>query len=136
MATAQRSRSALTVRRTSPMVSKSRFDELRTRTTAAAKRLREASSEDTDAMVGVGSAIGLALYEKNGRALPTVMGLDPALVWGTAAWALTRGKKSKTASMGRAAGLALVTIGVNRSAMRGSLRVAGEDEYSDDSDDI
>jgi hypothetical protein len=88
-------------------------------------------------MVAVGSALGLALYEKGGRSLPTILGVDGAVVWGTAGWVLTRGKQSKSASMGRAAALALVTIGVNRSAMRGSMRVSGDDDYDggDDSDD-
>lgn len=139
MATATKNRNAaITVRRAAPVVSKARFEELRTRTASAAKRLKEASAEDTDALVGVGSAVALALYEKGGRKLPTAMGLDPALLWGTAAWVLTRGKKGKGAGMARSAGLALVTIGVNRSAMRGSLKVGDDDggyQVSGDDDD-
>jgi hypothetical protein len=134
MATKQRQSNLMTVRSTAPVVSKSKFEELKIRTANAAKRLKAASAEDTDAMVGVGSALALALYEKGGRQLPTVMGVDPALLWGGAAWALSRGRKTKGAEMARSAGLALVTIGVNRSAMRGSMKVAGDDDYSDDSD--
>lgn len=134
-ASAKRNTSAIQIRRAPPMISKAKFEDLRSRSIAAAKRLKDASAEDTDAMVGIGSGLALALYEKGGRSLPTVMGLDPAVVWGFGAWALTRGRKGKGASMGRAAGLALATIGVNRSAMRGSIKVGEDDDSPDDSYD-
>lgn len=133
MATKTASKSAVVVRAKAPTIAKARYEELRSRGLAVARRLKEASAEDTDAMVGIGSGLALALYERSGKSLPTVMDLDPAIVYGFGAWALTRGKKGKGASMGRAAGLALATIGVNRSAMRGSIKV-GEDDSPDDSE--
>lgn len=135
MATKSAKQSSMVVRAKAPTIAKARYEELRTRGLAVAKRLKEASAEDTDAMVGVGSGLALALYEKGGRSLPTVMGLDPAVVWGFGAWAITRGRKGKGASMGRAAGLALATIGVNRSAMRGSIKVGEDDSDSSEFDD-
>jgi len=138
MATRSASRNTIVVRRSAPMVSKAKFETLRARTANVGKRLREASQEDTDALVGIGSGLALALYERSGKTLPTIMGLDPALVWGFGAWGLTRGKGGKTPAMVRSAGLALATIGSNRSAMRGSIRVgeddSGESDGYDDSD--
>jgi hypothetical protein len=82
-------------------------------------------------MVSVGAGVALALYEKSGRQLPTVMGFDPAVAWGTAAYLLTRKGKSKTARMARQAAIGLATIGASRSVARGSLRV-GEDDGEDE----
>lgn len=88
-------------------------------------------------MVSVGAGIALALYEKNGKALPTVMGLDPALAWGVGTYLLTRKSKSKGARMARQGAIALATIGANRSVTRGSVKVSGDDDDDDvDDDDI
>lgn len=123
------------VRARSATIAKSRFTSLQERSRAVQKRLREAAQEDTDAAIGLATAVGLGIYEKSGRQLPTVMGLDPALVGGFVIWGLTRKSKSKAAGMARAAGLALATIGANRSTMRGSMRVGEDDTETDDSDD-
>lgn len=116
------------------VVSKRSFEELKERSRAATKRLREATEDDQDAMISLGSAVALGLYEKSGRKLPTVMGLDSAVTVGMAAYLATRKSKNKTARMVRQAGIALATIGANRSTMRGSLKVAGEDDEDEDSD--
>jgi hypothetical protein len=146
MATRQRTRTtAISIRPRAAVVPKARYEELRLRTAAATRRLREASTDDTDALISVASALGIAMFEKSGHQLPTIFGIDPLLVWGTGGWLLTRGNKSKMAGMFRASSLAAVTIGTNRSAMRGSMRVEGDgggeyepldDDSDDDSDDL
>jgi len=126
---------AVVIRTKSPTVSKATYEQLRTRSAAVAKRLKTASRDDTEAVVGIVSGIGLAMYEKSGNKLPTMFGVDPAIVWGAGAWFLTRGSASQLGSAVHAAGLALATIGTNRSAMRGSMRVQGVDDGYDDDDD-
>ena len=118
------------------MVSKSRFEALKSRSIAARRRLAAASNDDVDAMVSVASAIGVGLYERSGKTLPTILNLDPLIVWGFGAWALTRKNSNRTAQMANTAGIAMATIGVNRSVMRGSIRVGEDDggEYVSDDD--
>lgn len=134
MATANARSSAIvaTPPRRGAVVSKARFTDLAERSKAAAKRLREATAEDQDAMVSVGAGVALALYEKNGKQLPTVMGLDPALAWGVGTYLLTRKSKSKTARMARQGAIALATIGANRSVTRGSVKVSGDEDEDED----
>lgn len=127
---------AVVIRTKSPTVSKANFESLKTRAAAATKRLRSASQDDSAAAIGIVSGIGLAMYEKSGAKLPTLFGIDPALVWGPAAWFLTRGASSDAGRFVHAAGLSWTTIGANRSAARGSMRVSGMDDgdYDDDAD--
>lgn len=136
----RRSSSVSIAPRRTQVVAKSRFEALRTRQQAVAKRLRQAGDEDSDAMIGVGAGLALGLYEtylgKKGQSLPTIGGYDPTIVIGLGGYLLTRKQKSKTGKNLRQASIALATIGANRCAARGSLRVAGDDgEYAYDGDD-
>lgn len=121
-----------TTPRRGAVVSRAKFNDLAERSKKAAKRLREASSEDQDALLSVGTGLALGLYERSGRKLPTVMGFDPAVAWGVGVYALTRQAKGKSARMARDAAIALATIGANRSIMRGSVKVAGDDDSDED----
>jgi hypothetical protein len=136
MATSTRGRSivATVARRSQPVVSKARFTELAERSKNAARRLRDATSEDTDAMLSIGAGVALGLYEKDGRKLPTLMGIDPAIAWGVGTYIVTRKSKSKAARMARQAAIGLATIGANRSIQRGTVKVSGDDDDDDDSD--
>lgn len=125
------------VRSRGAVVSKARYEALQERSRAVGKRLRQAADEDGDALLSVGAGVALALYEKGTaasgpRQLPTIMGLDSAITIGTVGYLITRKAKSKTARMIRTASIGLATVGANRSAMRGSMKVAGDDSPDDD----
>lgn len=127
----RRSSTALAPRR-SGGIAKAKFEGLRQRMTASTRRLREARQEDTDAAAGLVTAIGLGLYERSGRKLPSVGGFDGAILIGPAAWLIGRNMKGKQGGMLRQAGLMLTGIGASRATVRGSLRVGEDDEFEAD----
>ena len=127
----RRASTALAPRRSSGGIAKARFEGLRQRMSASARRLRDARQEDTDAAAGLVTAVGLGLLERSGRKLPSVGGFDGAIIWGPVAWLAGRNMRGKQGGMLRQAGLMLTGIGASRAAVRGSLRV-GEDDSADD----
>ena len=129
--TKRRSSSAI-VRRSPGSVSKAKFSAAVERAKSAGKRLRDATKEDESAMVSVGTGLALAVAESK-MTLPTIAGIDPLVLGGVLGYAVTRKGKSKTMGMARDAAIASLTIGVNRSYTRGSVRI-GEDDEEDDTD--
>lgn len=131
MATKARATSNLPARRTGGTVSKARFSAALDRAKNAGKRLRDATRGDDDAMVGVGAGLVLAIAEKK-TTLPTVAGLDPAVLYGAVGYALARKSKNKQMGMVRQASIAMLTVGVNRSYSRGSIKVGEDTDEEED----
>ena len=135
MATKNRRALALAPRRSGGGIQKARIAALRQRMAATGKRLRDARQEDTDAVAGLVTAVGLGLYESRGNKLPSFKGYDGAIIWGPAAWFLGRNMKGKQGSALRQMGLMLTGIGASRAAKAGTLKVGEDDsEYEPDDD--
>lgn len=128
-------RASLPVRRKGPSP---KMQKLQARVSSLSKRVREGASGHEHAMFAVGAAGLFSLAEKK-TTMPTVMGLDPALLFGAALY--LGGPKVLKGSSGKkleAAGEGLLALGAARSVARGGVRVAGDDEYAlagDDDDD-
>lgn len=109
--------------------------KLEARLKNATKRAGAAAKDKELGLISIGAAAGLAMLEKKGTKLPTVMGFDPAIVLGTVLFLggpkLVSGKNGKRLE---AAGEGLLAVGASRSIARGSIKVAGG-EYPDDDDD-
>jgi hypothetical protein len=86
--------------------------------------------------ITVGAPVAFTLLERRGTRIPSVMGIDPAIVLGAV---LSLGGKriagGKNGARIEAAGDGLLAYGAARSAARGSIRVAGEGGDDDDDDD-
>lgn len=137
----RRASSAPLARRAPAGVSKAKYAALQARLRSTGQRLRAASNEDMEVGASLVAAVGAAWYEKSGRSLPTVMGLDPHILYGAVGYAVTRNGKSKNARLGRAASIGLLTVGASRATTRGSLKVSGYEigadvDDDDDDDDI
>lgn len=110
--------------------------KLKTRLAAASKRASSAAKDKESGLIAIGAAAGLAMLEKRNTKLPTVMGLDPAFTLGAVLFLggpkIAGGKNGKRLE---SAGEGLLAVAANRSILRGSLKVAGEDDDDDDEDE-
>lgn len=124
-------RSTTPVRRSGPSP---KLVKLQTQMKALRTRTANTANEHSDVLIGTGAVVAFASYEKKhaekdkqgnpGKALPTIMDLDPALVYGAALYLL--GRKAAAGKSGRmleSAGKGLVTYAAGRSVYRGSVKV-------------
>jgi hypothetical protein len=120
--------SAMT-RRRPETVSKKKYEDLQARAKRLAAKAREAatmSNTQEDALIAVGSAMLLAAAEREGKELPTIAGLDPALVYGVlgAVVAPQFVDDPQWSQRLESAGVGLLTVAAHRSLMRGSVKMA------------
>ncbi len=138
MATAVKKRNALALAPRRKAGPSPKLAKLEARLKNATKRAGAAAKDKELGLISIGAAAGLAMLEKKGTKLPTVMGLDPALLIGGVLFLggakLVAGKNGKRIE---AAGEGLLAVAANRSILRGSVKVAGvdDDDDGDDEDD-
>lgn len=118
--------SAITVSRPNPY--KGKLLRAEERLKAVAKRAHSGMMEQEEAAIAIGAPLVLGLLEARGTRLPTVGGIDPAIVWGAALALLgPKALKGKNGKRIAAAGVGLLSSAARDSGKRGSLKV-GEDE--------
>lgn len=106
--------------------------KLEARIKAAGASARRAATRQETTVLTLGGAAAFALMQKKAT-LPTVAGLDPALLYGAAAVALGMSMKGKNGERLRSVGDGVLAVGIARAVDRGSVRGA-DDEYEDDDD--
>lgn len=108
--------------------------KLKERLKSAAKRARGQGglADQERTLFTLGAAAALAAAEKKGVQIPTVAGVDPALLGGAVcALLLPRYVGGKNAKRVQAIGDGLLAVAAHRSVQRGSVKVAGT-EFDDD----
>lgn len=101
------------------------------------KRAVSTAGQHAEVIAGVGATAAFVALEKSlkekKQSLPTVMGLDPALLYGATLYLFGRklagGKSGKLAE---SAGAGLLSYAAGRSMYRGSVKVSGYESPSDD----
>jgi hypothetical protein len=134
MAAHARPKLSLVRRRPSPQIAK-----LKDRLAAASKRARgQGGQVQKERTLITAAAAGLfALAEKKGVNIPTVAGLDPAIVIGAAATLLgPRYIGGKNGQRLQAAGDGLLALAASRAVARGGVKVSGVEIGADDDDDL
>lgn len=137
-----KSRSSLAVaHRPNPL--KGKLAKANERLAALGKRAKAGLMEQEEAAISVGVPAVLGFFEGRGTALPTVMNIDPALLYGAAlSFAGMKLLKGKNGRRVMAAGVGLLASAGRDSAKRGSIKIgeeeiAGEDyEAAGDDDDL
>lgn len=117
------------------MVSKGKVLKLKNRLASVAKRASSAASANDHLLCSLGAAAALTYAEKKGK-IPSIMGLDPALVIGGVLY--LGGRKLAGGKAGQrieAAGEGLLAVATSRVVQRGSIKVSGTDIVGDDDDD-
>ena len=103
---------------------------------AGAARQRDAEVSAVLGALALGIAEGTNDAGQQRLTLPTVGGIDPALLYGGAAallpHALPRLGKGKMVRRLAAAGVGIFCVGVARSATRGGVKVSGDPDYGDE----
>lgn len=113
----------------------------RTRTRTVVKTVRRrasavAGSPTTAKAMVIGGAAAIAFAERGGTTLPTVANIDPALLYGLAlGFGAPMLLKGKAGAMLAQLGLGAASVGVHRSIVRGSARIAGDEDDGDDDND-
>lgn len=103
---------------------------------ALSKRARASASNNEDLIVGVATAAAFSMAEKKGVRMPTVAGLDPALLYGMGLYVFAKKiAKGKNGDRVEAIGESLLTLAASRAVQRGGVKVAGEDDDDDDLED-
>ena len=98
------------------------------------KRGMRAAADQELSAITVGAPVALGFAERQGYALPTVFGLDPAVLYGGALALLgLKFVKGKNGKRLLAAGVGLLGSGGRDSIKRGSVKV-GEDEVAGEDD--
>jgi hypothetical protein len=138
MASITKRAASLPVRRSGPSP---KLVKVQTQLASLRKRAASTGRDNQEMLAGVATAAAFATIEqkmfKKGEKLPTVMGLDPALVYGTVAYLF--GKKLAAGKNGKlieAAGSGLLSYAAGRSVYRGSVKVDSvkglDDDVTDD----
>lgn len=95
------------------------------------KRGARVAADQELSAITIGAPVALGFAERQGYALPTVMGLDPAVLYGGVLALLSFKVAGKNGKRMLAAGCGLLASGGRDSIKRGSVRV-GEDEIAGD----
>jgi hypothetical protein len=126
---AHRSSSSAISHRPNPL--KGKLVKAHERLAALSKRGRAVMADQELSAISIGAPIALGFAERSGLALPTVMQLDPAILYGGAIALLGFKVKGKNGKRMIAAGVGLLASGGRDSVKRGGVRV-GEDEIAGD----
>lgn len=131
-------RTALAIHKPNPL--KGKLAKANERLANLSKRARAGLVEQEESAIAIGAPLLLGVLEARGHSLPTVMNIDPAIVWGGAlAVAGMKFLKGKNGKRVTAAGVGLLASAARDSAKRGGIKVgeddveAGADEEYDDS---
>ena len=119
-------RSTALAHRPNPL--KGKLSKATERLNALQRRARAGFAEQEESAIAIGAPLLLGVLEGRGTRLPSVFGIDPAIVWGGAlAVAGMKFMKGKNGRRLTAAGVGLLSSAARDSAKRGSIKV-GEDE--------
>jgi hypothetical protein len=140
MASSALSRRTTTVRSTPSRKPSPKLIKVQTQLANLRKRAAGTAVDHGELIASVGVPVAFVALEKKmlekGDKLPTVMGLDPAVLYGAIGYFF--GRKfagGKAGRMVEAAGQGLLAYGAGRSTYRGSVKVAGEGD-DDDGEDL
>lgn len=133
MATAIARRPSAPVRRSGPSP---KLVKLQERAKSASKRATEVAKEEMEGLAAIGTAIGIGMLQKEKVALPTIMGINPTLLYGAVGYVLTRKARSGAARTFRQVSLTSLAIGAKDSTVKGSIKVGGVEIEGEDDDDL
>lgn len=118
--------------RRAPSVSKSKYEALESRLVRAGQKTRAVASKRENGIIAIGAGVALGVMAKKGKNLPTVGGIDPALLYGAALFIagpeLLKGKNGERLG---ALGQGMLTVAAFNVPQRG-IKVAGDDDDDDD----
>lgn len=128
------STSSALARRPGSTVSKKKYEDLAARTKRLQAKARESNGNtQEDALIAVGVAVALAAAEKEGKELPTVANLDPALIYGVLGAVIAPNFiKGPWSQRIESAGVGLLTVAAHRSMLRGSVKTKTDEEIAAD----
>jgi hypothetical protein len=111
-------------------VSKKRYEMAVQRAKAAGKRVIAAKTSPMATVVAAAAAGALGYAEKTGMHLPTVMGLEPALLYGVVAAAAghTVAKSGRVGEALRQTGAGALAVAAYKYGAGGAMRVGEDDD--------
>lgn len=98
----------------------------------AGRRARQSAvrAAQKGTVLSLGGAAALAVAEQRGVALPTLGGIDPAVLYGAAlAFGAPMALKGKSGAALASVGEGVLCVGLHRSIVRGSVKVEGDDDF-------
>lgn len=119
-----------------PITKSPKYLKLQARVQNLAKRGRHAASRNEGTLLVLGgAALPAAVQRFTGKGLPTVMGIDPGLLWGGALMALGMNMGGKNGDRLKHLGTGVAAPAVARAITSGTIKV-GEDEILGADDDV
>lgn len=125
-----RPRAAVVHRARPAGVSKKRYEEAVTRAKNAGKRALAAKTSPIATVVAAAAAGAIGYAEKTGMHLPTVMGLEPALLYGVVAAAAghTVARSGRVGEALRQTGAGALAVAAYKYGAGGAMRVGDDDD--------
>lgn len=122
--------------RRAPTVSKAKYEGLARARSAAVRKSKEVASARAGVVTGAVAAYLVGHFEKAGKKLPTVGGIEPTALYGAAlAFGVPMFVKGKVGTMAAEAGAAVLGIAAYKAGMGQPMRsVSGDADDDDDGD--
>jgi hypothetical protein len=124
-------RTSVVVRR--PVTQSPRYLKLVSRVKNGAKRTHQAAARNEQTLLVLAGAAAPALIQRfTGKPLPTVAGIDPAILFGGALIAFGMYSPGKNGERMKSIGLGMAAPGISRAVATGTIKVSGDDDVGDD----
>lgn len=126
-----RRKTAIVQRR--PITTHPRFVALQTRVAAAGKRTRAVAQKNEDTLLVLAGAAAPALITRfTGKSLPTVAGIDPALLIGGVLLVVGSRMAGKNGARMKSLGTGMAAPAIARAVQTGTIKVSGDEDVGAD----